>query len=83
MPTISININATAWVPVSVAAAGFMENQGPAIVKFRTADALPVATDNMGHTLGFEKHIGWSRATAETIYAKTVSGTATLIVTEG
>ncbi|MNR41248.1 hypothetical protein D3C85_1596130 [compost metagenome] len=52
-------------------------------MKFRTAAALPAASDNMGHALGFEKHVGWSRATAETIYAKTVSGSATLIVTEG
>lgn len=83
MATTSINIVSTAWTPVSVAPAGFMENQGPSAVKFRTAAALPAASDNMGHALGFEKHVGWSRATAETIYAKTVSGNATLIVTEG
>ena len=83
MPTTSISISSAAWTPVSVAASGFMENQGPSSVKYRTAAALPAATDNMGHHLGFDKGVGWSRATAETLYAKTVSGTATLIVTEG
>lgn len=83
MPTTRISISSTVWTPVSVAASGFMENQGPSIVMYRTAAAVPAANDNMGHALGFEKNVGWSRATAETIYAKTVSGTATLIVTEG
>lgn len=83
MPTVKKPITSTAWTLVSAAASGFMENQGPQVVKYRTSAAVPVAGDSMGHELGISKSIGWSRQSAENIYARTISGTADLIVTEG
>ncbi|MCQ4108082.1 hypothetical protein [Aeromonas sp. JL9] len=82
MPTAKKSIT-SAWTLVSAAASGFMENQGPQGIKFRTASASPAATDDMGHQLKLDEFRGWSRQTAENIYARTISGTATLIVTEG
>lgn len=83
MPTATKSITSTAWTLVSAAASGFMENQGPQAIKYRTAAAIPAATDEMGHELPVGKFRGWSRQTAENIYARTIDGNATLIVTEG
>lgn len=82
MPTAKKSIT-SAWTLVSAAASGFMENQGPSVVKYRTSATLPASDDDMGHQLDRFKSIGWSRQTAENIYARTVSGSADLIVTEG
>lgn len=82
MPTAKKSIT-SAWTLVSAAASGFMENQGPSVVKYRTSATLPASDDDMGHQLDQFKSIGWSRQTAENIYARTVSGSADLIVTEG
>ncbi|MFM4848926.1 hypothetical protein ACEUDG_09545 [Aeromonas rivipollensis] len=82
MPTAKKTVT-SAWTLVSAAASGFMENQGPSEVKYRTSAAVPAVGDDMGHQLERFKSIGWSRQTAENIYARTVSGTADLIVTEG
>lgn len=82
MPTAKKSIT-SAWTLVSAAASGFMENQGPQAIKFRTATAAPAATDEMGHLLPDGHFRGWSRQTAENIYARAIDGTATLIVTEG
>lgn len=82
MPTAKKSIT-SAWTLVSAAASGFMENQGPQGIKFRTASATPAVTDDMGHLLPQGEFRGWSRQTAENIYARTIDGTATLIVTEG
>ncbi|WP_279477020.1 hypothetical protein [Aeromonas veronii] len=82
MPTAEKTIT-SAWTLVSAAASGFMENQGPQAIKYRTATAVPAASDRMGHLLTDGEFRGWSRQTAENIYARTIDGTATLIVTEG
>lgn len=83
MPTTKVTITAAAWTLVSAAGAGYMECQGPSPILYRTAVASPAATDNMGHSLGVFEKIGWSRAIPESIYAKAVTGSASLIVTEG
>lgn len=82
MPTAKKTIT-SAWTLVSAAASGFMENQGPQAIKYRTATAVPAAADDMGHLLTNGEFRGWSRQTAENIYARAIDGTATLIVTEG
>lgn len=83
MATVKKAITSTGWTLVSATASGFMENQGPSVVKYRTSATLPASSDDMGHQLDRSKSIGWSRQTAENIYARTISGTADLIVTEG
>ncbi|TNH69860.1 hypothetical protein CF142_14035 [Aeromonas caviae] len=83
MPTVSKPVSAAAWIQISAATSGYVENQGPSAVKYRSSTALPAASDTMGHLLKSGDAIGWSRSAAENLYARTISGTAELIITEG
>ncbi|MGD8172144.1 hypothetical protein ACQEXU_10820 [Vibrio sp. TRT 21S02] len=78
-----IEINPDDWTLISNAAAGFMENEGGSVAKYRVEDAKPSAQEKWGHNLKREKGIGWSRAVAKPIYARSVTAKTHLIVTEG
>lgn len=83
MPTVSKPVSDAAWIQISAAASGYVENQGPSVVKYRSATALPAASDTMGHQLKMGDAVGWSRTAAENLYARTITGHAELIITEG
>ncbi|EJB8542945.1 hypothetical protein MW369_003433 [Vibrio parahaemolyticus] len=81
--TTRIEVNQNDWTLISSAAAGFMENEGGSIIKYRVEDTKPDALEKWGHSLKREKGIGWSRAVAKPIYARSVTAKSNLIVTEG
>ena len=51
---------ATAWVLVSAAGSGTLENQTNQIVLYRTDAALPAPSVTVGHHLGRDKREAWS-----------------------
>lgn len=72
------------WTLISGAAAGYMENQTSSLVLYQVQDASPDPEVNWGHILKRDNSIGWSRAVAKPIYAKTHNGQpGYLIVSEG
>lgn len=81
--TTRIALNPDSWTQVSTAAAGYMSNEGQSIVLYRVEDAAPADSETWGHKLGLEDGVGWSRAAAKPLFARTVTASGNLIVTEG
>lgn len=81
--TTRIEINSDDWTLISSEAAGYMENEGGSVAKFRVEDAKPDAAEKWGHSIGLYDAKGWSRAVAKPIYARSVTAKTHLIVTEG
>lgn len=50
--TTRIEINSDDWTLVSSAAAGYMENEGGSVAKFRVEDVKPDAAEKWGHSIG-------------------------------
>ncbi|WP_425968174.1 hypothetical protein [Aeromonas dhakensis] len=84
MATTTITLSATAWVLVSAAGSGTLENQTSQIVLYRTDAALPAPSVTVGHRLGREQREAWSFDPAQNLYARlALPGTGMLVVTEG
>ncbi|MCF4173535.1 hypothetical protein [Vibrio sp. McD22-P3] len=81
--TTRVELNPDTWTEISSAAAGYMDNEGQSIVKYRVEDAPPSDAETWGHKLDLEKGIGWSRAVAKPIFGRTVTQKGFVIVTEG
>lgn len=84
MATTTIALNATAWVLVSAAGSGTLENQTNQIVLYRTDAALPAPSVTVGHYLGLGQRESWSFDPAKNVYARlNLPGSGVLVVTEG
>ncbi|WP_323929109.1 hypothetical protein [Aeromonas caviae] len=84
MATTPIVLSADAWVPVSAAGSGTMENQTNQIVLYRTDAALPAPSVKVGHHLGRGQREAWSFDPPQNLYARmALSGSGELVVTEG
>lgn len=84
MATTTVTPTATAWVLVSVAGSGTLENQTNQIVLYRTDAALPAPSVKVGHHLGRGQRDAWSFDPPQNLYARMVlSGSGVLVVTEG
>ncbi|WP_430480884.1 hypothetical protein QUC30_16710 [Aeromonas caviae] len=77
-------LSADAWVLVSAAGSGTMENQTNQIVLYRTDAALPAPSVKAGHHLGRGQREAWSFDPPQNLYARlALSGSGELVVTEG
>ena len=84
MATTTITLTATAWVLVSAAGSGTLENQTNQIVLYRTDAALPDPSVTVGHHLGRDHREAWSFDPPQNLYARmALSGGGVLVVTEG
>lgn len=84
MATTSQALNADAWVLVSAAGSGTMENQTNQNVLYRTDAALPDPSVKVGHHLGRGQREAWSFDPPQNLYARlALSGSGVLVVTEG
>lgn len=84
MATTTKTLNADAWVLVSAAGSGTMENQTNQIVLYRTDAALPAPSLKVGHHLGRDHREAWSFDPPQNLYARlALSGSGVLVVTEG
>ena len=84
MATTPIELRADAWVLVSSAGSGTMENQTNQIVLYRTDASLPDPSVTVGHKLMHGQRESWSFDPAQNIYGRLVqSGSGVLVVTEG
>ena len=84
MATTTITLSADAWVLVSAAGSGTMENQTNQIVLYRTDAALPAPSVTVGHHLGRGQREAWSFDPPQNLYARLAqSGSGVLVVTEG
>ena len=84
MATTTVTPTATAWVLVSAAGSGTLENQTNQIVLYRTDAALPAPSVTVGHHLGRDKREAWSFDPPQNLYARlALSGSGGLVVTEG
>lgn len=84
MATTTKALSADAWVLVSAAGSGTMENQTNQIVLYRTDAALPDPSVTVGHHLGRDKREAWSFDPPQNLYARlALSGSGVLVVTEG
>lgn len=84
MATTTKALSADAWVPVSAAGSGTMENQTNQIVLYRTDAALPAPSVKVGHHLGRGQREAWSFDPPQNLYARmAISGSGVLVVTEG
>lgn len=82
MPTYKVSVNSSDWTLISSSKAGYLENQGPSAVKLRSSVTPPAPADRMGHNLGINESIGWSQLVGENVYAKTIEGSASIVITE-
>ncbi|BBT80454.1 hypothetical protein WP8S18E11_21200 [Aeromonas veronii] len=83
MATRQVDLTDTAWVLISSAARGTMQNQSGQLVKFRTDAALPAPSVTVGHILAREASEAWAFEPAQNLYGRLATGTGPLIVTEG
>ena len=84
MATTTKALSADAWVLVSAAGNGTMENQTNQIVLYRTDAALPAQSVKVGHHLGRGQREAWSFDPAQNLYARlNLAGDGVLVVTEG
>ncbi|MFM5095792.1 hypothetical protein ACEUCJ_19225 [Aeromonas rivipollensis] len=84
MATTTKALSADAWVLVSAAGSGTMENQTNQIVLYRTDAALPDPSVKVGHHLGRGQREAWSFDPPQNLYARmALSGGGVLVVTEG
>lgn len=84
MATTTKALSADAWVLVSAAGSGTMENQTNQIVLYRTDAALPDPRVTVGHHLGRGQREAWSFDPPQNLYARmALSGSGELVVTEG
>ena len=84
MAPTTVTPTATAWVLVSAAGSGTLENQTNQIVLYRTDAALPAPSVTVGHHLGRDKREAWSFDPPQNLYARlALSGSGVLVVTEG
>lgn len=84
MATTTKALSADAWVLVSAAGSGTMENQTNQIVLYRTDAALPAPSVTVGHHLGRGQREAWSFDPPQNLYARlALSGSGVLVVTEG
>ena len=84
MATTTVTPTATAWVLVSAAGSGTLENQTNQIVLYRTDAALPAPSVTVGHHLGRGQRDAWSFDPPQNLYARLpISGSGVLVVTEG
>ncbi|WP_394294630.1 hypothetical protein [Aeromonas rivipollensis] len=84
MATTTVTPTATAWVLVSAAGSGTLENQTNQIVLYRTDAALPAPSVTVGHHLGRGQRDAWSFDPPQNLYARlNLPGGGDLVVTEG
>lgn len=83
MATRQVDLTDTAWVLISSAARGTMQNQSGQLVKFRTDAALPAPSVTVGHILARDASEAWAFEPAQNLYGRLATGTGPLIVTEG
>lgn len=84
MATTTKALSADAWVLVSAAGNGTLENQTNQIVLYRTDAALPAPSVTVGHHLGRGQREAWSFDPAQNLYARlNLAGDGVLVVTEG
>lgn len=84
MATTTNVLSADAWVLVSAAGSGTLENQTNQIVLYRTDAALPDPSVTVGHHLGRGQREAWSFDPPQNLYARmALSGGGVLVVTEG
>lgn len=84
MATTTKALSADAWVLVSAAGSGTLENQTNQIVLYRTDAALPAPSVTVGHHLGRGQREAWSFDPAQNLYARlNLAGDGVLVVTEG
>ena len=84
MATTTKALSADAWVLVSAAGSGTLENQTNQIVLYRTDAALPDPSVTVGHHLGRGQREAWSFDPAQNVYARlNLVGDGVLVVTEG
>jgi len=84
MATTSQALSADAWVLVSAAGSGTLENQTNQIVLYRTDAALPAPSVTVGHHLGRGQREAWSFDPPQNLYARlNLDGDGVLVVTEG
>lgn len=84
MATTTKTLSTTAWVLVSSAVSGTMENKTGQLVIFRTGNTLPAPTEMVGLTLEREKRESWSFDPAQNIYARALQQPGgPLVVVEG
>ncbi|WP_323917053.1 hypothetical protein [Aeromonas caviae] len=84
MATTTKALSADAWVLVSAAGSGTLENQTNQIVLYRTDAALPDPSVTVGHHLGRGQREAWSFDPPQNLYARlNLPGSGVLVVTEG
>ena len=84
MATTTKALSADAWVLVSAAGSGTLENQTNQIVLYRTDAALPAPSVTVGHQLGRGQRDAWSFDPPQNLYARmALPGGGVLVVTEG
>lgn len=84
MATTTKALSADAWVLVSAAGSGTLENQTNQIVLYRIDAALPDPSVTVGHHLGRGQREAWSFDPPQNLYARmALSGGGVLVVTEG
>ena len=84
MATTTMTPTDTAWVLVSAAGSGTLENQTNQIVLYRTDATLPAPSVMIGHRLGREQREAWSFDPAQNLCARLAQpGNGVLVVTEG
>ena len=84
MATTTVTPTDTAWVLVSAAGSGTLENQTNQLVLYRADAALPAPSVTVGHHLGRGQREAWSFDPPQNLYARmALSGGGVLVVTEG
>lgn len=83
MATRQVDLTDAAWVLISSAARGTMQNQSGQIVKFRADSALPAPSVTVGHVLARDASEAWAFDPVQNLYGRLVTGSGPLIVTEG
>ena len=83
MATRQVDLTDMAWVLISSAARGTMQNQSGQLVKFRTDAALPAPSVTVGHILARDASEAWACEPAQNLYGRLAAGSGPLIVTEG
>jgi len=83
MATRQVDLTSAAWVLISSAARGTMQNQSGQLVKFRTDAALPLPAVTVGHILERGASEAWAFDPVQNLYGRLQTGSGPLIVTEG
>ncbi|MGU5699489.1 hypothetical protein ACV1D9_20320 [Aeromonas allosaccharophila] len=83
MATRQVDLTDTAWVLISSAARGTMQNQSGQLVKFRADAAQPAPSVTVGHILARDASEAWAFEPAQNLYGRLATGSGPLIVTEG